>query len=269
MLGIPVVKRDYADTEKVTRAVDNIMKVIKPGDVINTEAQLQSWWDVAESVAWNFIWADQKYVFGEKSRYKDEHSTLFLNRDLICSVEPPRAKYIDLRDCCLDKLWIYRYTKYEFQPEDIEFLRTAYFPIWGTPYDFGQLLDILINTLFGDEDYMKFKLFDFSKRDKVCSVGVRILYEAFIKHKNKSLPEGKKLHHLFRELNPEHAGEAHVKERFFHDKPRPGEDKHEKRSGVDVEMTTPAHYANTQFFDNEFELVAVFEQGERVDETRE
>ncbi len=259
MLGIPVVPRDYLDVKKCDKAVENILKVLKPGDVINTEAQLQSWWDVELSIGWKGIWVDQKYAFGEQARWKDEHTTLFLEPLTVLSVEPPRATYLRIRNFCLDKITIYRYTKWpKFDAKDIEMMAEFYKPIWHTKYDYGQLIDILINTLFYDDpDTQKVKIFDHAKTEKVCSVGVRVVYERWIKWKNESLPAGKKLEKLFRRLNPKFENVGHVKDKYFSAK--------RERPGVDIEMTTPAHFANSDFFSNEFERVALFEQGERVE----
>lgn len=262
MFGIPVVPRNYLDVKKCDKAIANILKVVKPGDIVNTEAQLQSWWDIEMSIGWKGIWIDQKYAFGEEARWKDEHTTVFITPETTLSVEPPRATYLNLRAYSLDKITIYRYNKYKFDDKDISMMTEFYKPIWYTKYDYGQLINILINTLFFDDpDTQVVKIFDHSKTEKVCSVGARVVYERWIKWHNAQVPPDKKLPKLFRTLNAKFENVGHLKEMYFKPDPKNLND----RQGVDVEMTTPAHFANSEMFANEFKRVAVFEQGERVE----
>jgi hypothetical protein len=96
----------------------------------------------------------------------------------------------------------------------------------GKIYDIGQLLDIAINHILGYTVRRKYKIFDFGKRCKICSVGVRSIYEFLLQYIQKN--ENKNLQKLFTCGN----------------------------KSVDVEITTPAHFANSVRYENEFVLVA-------------
>ena len=117
----------------------------------------------------------------------------------------------------------------------------------GEDYDIGQLLDIAVNQMMGYEHQRRLRFFDFGRKKKVCSVGVRVAFEYLyqLKIKTKDSRRGK---WLFYELNPEKWSPKAVRE----------------YRGTDVEVTSPAHFANSDYFCREFELVARFQEGKLV-----
>jgi len=119
--------------------------------------------------------------------------------------------------------------------------------IVGTDYDLGQLLDIAINDILGYEHQRRLTIFDFGRKKKVCSVGVRVVFEYLhqVKIETEDSPPGK---WLFDKLNPKKWSEKDI----------------QKFRGTDVEATAPAHFANSDYFQHEFELIAKFNNGVQV-----
>jgi hypothetical protein len=119
----------------------------------------------------------------------------------------------------------------------------------GTYYDIGQLLDIGLRGLLNFNQSRSLRVFDFGTNLKVCSVGLRIcfeyLYQKKILPRLQNPPKGK---WLFRELKPGKWPQA----------------MYEDYDGTDVEATTPAHFANSGFFRDEFTLIARFKDGNRI-----
>lgn len=126
-------------------------------------------------------------------------------------------------------------------------MRTAAMQMLGEFYDVGQLLDIAINQILGFPHRRKSKWFDFGKKLKVCSVGVRVIYEAILQDLLGGRPAvGIKF--LFPHLNPVMwTGEEYRRYR-----------------GTDVEMTSPAHFANSHYFGHEFERVVRIRDGQFI-----
>ena len=232
------MKKEYRDIKEVKKAVKNILKVIKPGDVVNTDGRGGG---LTLRIGYWGIRTHQKALF-KNGNWRDTHTTLFFSELDTFSVEPPRATYIPLKSYCMDNISIYRYTKREFIKNDITIMGKACDELYGTPYDFGQLLDIAVNAILGYDNVIKFNFFDFSKSQKVCSVGARIAYERLRKDIEP------KMTRLFNKLNPEKWTEKQI--RNF--------------TKTDVEATSPAHFANSDYFDNEFKLVARFNYGKRT-----
>jgi hypothetical protein len=261
MFGITVVKRPYEDTKMVKSAMESIIPYLKPGDVINIGASVDKWSDIAHSFAFRLIINHQRYIFGYMSPHKDIHTALYLDKDNLCSVEPPRACFRHLRDWCLEELTILRYTKFEFRDEDIIAMRDIYKEIWGTKYAISQLLNIMINRIMGYPNQDKINFF---KKGIVCSVGVRTVLEKWRKIYNKNRPpETPKLPKLFRTISNRISTIEgnHIHSEYFAEERTDGG---EPRSGVDIEMTSPAHFANSSFFDNEFKLIARFNNGKLI-----
>ena len=137
----------------------------------------------------------------------------------------------------------------ELAPEHIDCMMDSADQMIGIRYDIGQLLDIAIRGILEYDQDRPLSIFDFGRKRKVCSVGVRVCFEYLYQKMIKpSIPDAPKGKWLFRSLNP--------------DKWPPSEI--EKYKGTNVEATAPAHFANTDYFKNEFELVAKFKDGERI-----
>lgn len=220
-----------------------ILKVIKPGDVINQRGR-PKFYEIHLWIAYFGIWWHQRRLFGRKSNWKDTHSMLFFNDQNTFSVELPEATMKPLKKYYKSEMSIYRFKKFELTPVDISLMKKTADEMVGENYDIGQLLDIAINSILGYAQIRKLKIFDFGRKKKVCSVGVRVLLEKLNKIKN---PDSK-IKLLFAILNGKKWNKKYIK----------------KFKGTDVEMTSPAHFANSDFFQDEFELIAKFKNGKRI-----
>jgi hypothetical protein len=244
-LSIRSIIRAHAD------ALANVQEFLKPGDVVNISGR-DHWWEPWYVVANAGIRGNQKRIFGLQSNWHDTHSMLYLDPEHTLSVQPPRAKWRTPVDYCRERLSIWRFTKHgsKFADSDIQVMRDhAEAHLIGITYDVGQLLDILVNRILGYPNVLKYRIFDWGKNLKVCSVGVRVLFEKLRQVlDDKGQPSFKK---LFRKLNPLASWPGGV----FPQSRIPDQ------YGVDVEATAPAHFANSRYFDNEFELIALFDDG--------
>jgi hypothetical protein len=230
--------------------LEKIKPFVQPGDVINFDSDTE-WYNLHLKLAYSCIRKHQKKLFGVSSRWRDTHTMLYFEDTKILSVEPPRTRWAKLQDFYDDNITIYRYTKRELSAADMAIMREPAKDLIGSIYDVGQLLDMLINRLMGYPHTIEYRVFDFSKYCKVCSVGARVCFE----HLRKKLKE---------------QGDDSMQRLFSRFK----YDTWEKRRvilagnteyrGVDVEATTPAHFANTDWFDDEFQRVAEFRNGQRL-----
>jgi hypothetical protein len=238
--------QNYKDRKLVNSAFEAILKLIKPGDVVNQVGE-HKWWQFWLAITHAGIQWHQKKLFGKKSNWKDTHTMLYLDQDNTFSVELPRATMKPLREYCLSNLSIYRLCLTELTPDFVDTLKNAAMKIVGEDYDIGQLLDIAINDILGYDHLRRLKVFDFGRKKKVCSVGVRVAFEYLYKSKIKteSSRPGK---WLFYELNPEKWQQKEI----------------QKYQGTDVEATSPAHFANSDYFCHEFELIARFKGGKQM-----
>jgi len=232
-------------------AMANVTKYLQPGDVINP-SQDAPWWQLWWRVPYHAIRRNQERIFGRQSNWDDTHCMLYLDPEHTLSVQPPRGRWLTPADYCQERIAIWRFTKYPmpFTPGEVTVMRDyAEMHLIGKLYDVGQLLDILINTILGYPNVIRYPIFDFGKQLKVCSVGVRVLFERL---RQVLEDTGRPAYDaLFRKLNPL--------------APWPGgvfpQSRIPNQYGVDVEATAPAHFANSHYFDNEFELVAMFDGG--------
>lgn len=253
MFGIPVEKRDYDNLTKLEQAIENIRPYLLPGDLLNFGPRLNSWWDIKHSIAYRGIINNQRRIFTEKANYTDIHTALYFSECDIFSVEPPKATLHHLRHFCLEPLSIYRYNKCQLDNSDIQVMWGVVHTIYGTKYDYGQLLDIMINTLLQYSDIRRLSIFDLGKSRKVCSVGVRVVYEywrKWVEQNHSNTPKYRDVKKLFSSLNP--------------NIPFPNPEYAQGFTQVDVEMTSPAHFANSQYYGDEFRLIARFNNGEII-----
>jgi hypothetical protein len=247
---------------------DLIHEYAKEGDVINLDPVKP---DLIIAIgAWGIRTA-QRELFGEMSNWKDDHSMIyFRNRTIlnaigknekvkkilgtnrppfreVFSVEPPKATFISHDAYAGDNISVYRYTIRPLTAKDIRIMLHAALPILLTKYDYGQLLNIAVNQMLGYPFERKTSLFDFSRRRMVCSVGVAAVYQKWRKILEAT---GEKVPpRLFSRLNP-----AKWSKEFRRKFEQNGSRWH-------VENTYPAHFANTDFFNNEFRLVLRIERG--------
>jgi hypothetical protein len=239
-------KQTYKDRERVNSACEDILNVIKPGDVVNQVGDIK-WWQFWLKIGSWAIQRHQKKLFGKNSNWKDDHTMMFFEEDNTFSVELPRATMKPLQEYCLSNLSIYRLSLKELTPDDVATMRNSARGMVGTDYDIGQLLDIAINDLLGYEHQRRLSIFDFGRKKKVCSVGARVVFEHL--YKKKIDPEGaKERKWLFDKMNPEKWPKKKIR----------------KFRGTDVEATAPAHFANSDYFQNEFKLIARFNRGKEL-----
>lgn len=231
-------------------ALSKVTQYLLPGDVINLSGRSHLWepWFMVANAG---IRGNQKRIFGLQSNWHDTHCMLYLDPEHTLSVQPPRGVWRTPAEYCDERVSIWRFTKHRpFAPEEIAVMRDyAQEHLIGKFYDVGQLLDILINTILGYPNVLKYRVFDFGGNLKVCSVGVRVLYERLRQVLEENGADA--YPRLFRKLNPL--------------APWPGgvfpQSRIPDKYGVDVESTAPAHFANSHYFDNEFKLVALFDDG--------
>jgi hypothetical protein len=116
------------------------------------------------------------------------HSMIHLGGGKYLSVESPKAKIVE-PEIRPD----HKYTFWKYQSVD-RFTEAAWAAfdqtvneMNGTPYDYGQLLDILLKQLFSDFIPHKLSIFDFSRRRKVCSVAVHACLLAAYKQTDRTV----------------------------------------------------------------------------------
>lgn len=244
--GATMPTRDYNDRKVVNAACEAILKVIKPGDVVNQVGERKGWefWLVVTyaAIRWH-----QKKLFGKDSNWMDTHTMLFFDKKNTFSVELPKAIFKSLHTYCLSTFSIYRLRLTELTPDCIKTLKSAAKKIKGEDYDIGQLLDIAIYGLLGYDHQRPLPIFDFGKKKKVCSVGVRAAFEYLYKKRIKTA-DSRSGKWLFYELNQDKWPPEAIRE----------------YKGTDVEATSPAHFANSDYFCFEFELIATFDNGKEV-----
>ena len=238
-------KGNYHDRQLVESACESIGKVIQPGDVV-TQIGHHEWWQLPAVITHFSIQYYQRRLFGKSSNWKDTHAMLFLDAQNTFSIEMPRATLKPLKEYCLSNMSIYRLRLIELEPSHVELLQHAALEMVGEYYDIGQALDIFVNLMLGYEHKRRLKFFDMGRKKKVCSVGVRAAYEYLyqIQLLKPPMAEGK---WLFNTLDPQKWPEKLLAE----------------FNGTDVEKTAPAHFANSELFCHEFDLVAKFNGGKQ------
>ena len=239
-------KLDYSNRELVNSAYKNILKYIQPGDVV-TSVGTHKWWQFWSALIHIGIQWQHRRLFGTNSNWRSTHAMLFFDEQNTFSVEIPRATFKPLKEYCLSELFIYRLRLKELNPEYIKTLKEAAAELVGENYDVGQILDIAINSILGYKYQRRLKLFDMGRKKKVCSVGVRVAYEYLYQQKIKK-EDSRPGKWLFYKLNPKKWKQKDI----------------EKYKGTDVEVTAPAHFCNSDYFCNDFELVARFNKGQQI-----
>jgi len=238
--------RPYRERKSVNSACEAILKLIKPGDVVNQVGK-HSWWQFWLAITYGAIRWHQKKLFGKDSNWKDTHTMLYLDEENTFSVELPKATMKPLQEYCLSSLSIYRLRLAELTQDFVETLRYAAKEMVGEDYDIGQLLDIAIYGLLGYDHQRPLPIFDFGRKKKVCSVGVRVAFEYLYKERIKT-EDSRPGKWLFYALNPDKWPPEAI----------------QNYKGTDVEATSPAHFANSDYFSYEFELIARFDNGKQV-----
>ena len=196
-----------------------IIILLKPGDVILIEGSAK-WYQIGTKFIHFMIRWYQKRLFGKKSHYKYTHVMLYFSPYFIFSMDFPAGKWEKIQYVLNQKFTVYRgrYVRYEkFRSELYEIAMR----IVHRPYDVGDLLDFLISGILGYTRIRKIRFFEFSRRYMTCSVAVRSIFERL--RKDEELKENFIIPKLF--------------------------------SDIDVEMTTPAHFANSCKYACEFRKI--------------
>jgi hypothetical protein len=239
-------KPRYNKRDRVNNATEDILKYIKPGDVVNQDGKAK-WWEIFLKIGYCAIRRHQKKLFGKNSNWRDTHTMLYLDKYNTFSVEPPKATKKPLKEYCLSNMSIYRLELISLTPQHIEEMDKVTDDIVGEDYDYGQLMDIAINQILGFKNKRELTIFDFGRKKKVCSVGVRIAFEKLYENllKTPQSPQGK---WLFHDLNKDKWSQKEV----------------DRYTGTDIELTAPAHFANSDYFCFEFKLIARFKDGKKI-----
>jgi len=217
--------------------LERVRSIIQPGDVINNEGADCIWYKPFNCLLTKTIQFYQKRIFGYDADNRSTHSSIYFAEDKVFSARTPRTLWESLQERVDTKFVIYRYTPIAYTDKHLDIMYNTALEMLHLPYDVGDLLDIMISTILGYDNVRRIRWFEFSKRYTVCSTAVRTIQEKL----RKSLEaEGDfSIQRLFDKLNP-----AKWKEQ-----------KLEKFIRTDVEMTTPAHYANSEYFSGEFKLI--------------
>ena len=233
-----------------SRAVNRIRRCLRPGDVINCKSD-DPWYALLDRVAHKCIRVHQERIFGKNARTDDTHTMIYLDDRHTLSVEPPRVCWAEVFDYCLGHITIYRYVHLERILRQVgdrnwvfDMMKCAGAIMEGRKYDYG-------NHILGYPQIIRHALFDLAFRRKVCSVGVRIVFE-HLRHRLEERRPDVPMDRLFSRINLQAWKEAGKIP------PAPNE---QTGKLVDVEATAPAHFANSRFYAGEFELVAEFDRG--------
>ncbi len=216
--------------------IEDIKSMIEPGDVINIEGKTK-WWKIWNKITHWGIRFYQRRLFGKESNYKDTHTTLYFAPDKIFSTTVPRARWETLDHQLEQKFTVYRYKRQDYSEEDVQFMEDISATLIDIGYDIGDLVDFLIGGFLGYDHVRRVRIFEFSRKKMVCSTSVRTIQENL----RKILEEDGDFSYprLFNKLNPEKWTLEDIA----------------NFERTDVEATTPAHYANSDWFEGEFEKV--------------
>lgn len=259
-------------------------------------------WKIKKWLRYIASWRIQEYqkaYFGDRSIWDSTHTRIFLphnkmrsiKEQCIFEVTTPVSHYVSLLDIALEDIRILRFTPRTLTPDDIFVMICAAAEIAGTDYDYGQLLDFLLHQLL---NYPRnpFTLFDQGPEQKVCSTGVATLFhhlrkqleiqifiiEQEIKMKVVSgrdwQAEDLAIKKMKRELVPRLFNIAEL--RIWKDRDvvdnidhclnpdyDPDKNLYYTQIKTPIERVTPAHFENSDYFQNEFTEVARFKNGER------
>jgi hypothetical protein len=156
---------------------EKLLELLRPGDVLNSDSKPR-WWEFWLAVVYAEIRQYQKHKWKGRSLqnrgWHDVHSMLYLGDGKFLSVTVPRSVICELEVSERTKYRICRYQNEDwiFKDEETATIKEAAQTLVGYPYDYGQLLDILLKQLFPTFVKEKLSIFDFGRKRKVCSVGV-------------------------------------------------------------------------------------------------
>jgi len=223
-----------------------------------------SWFNLPWVVAWLGITRYQEKYFGQNADTAADHVMLYIDDQHILNAVPPCVKWSTVDELASAKLKIFRPTFYSFTPEDAALMIKTFespstytdtdgaqqtYTLIGSAYDYDQCADILIAGQLGKPCQESYELLGGGKDHIVCSVATATFFEKYKQLTNASYPN------LFSKIKPEKfignlanlykatpMGQAVV-------------GSFNAQGFVAIEEITPAHYANSSFFDNSFTLI--------------
>jgi len=217
-----------------------VSRIIRPGDVISLDER-STMLSPFKYIGLRGIRTYQKELFGESSDWRPTHTVLYFSDDKVFSMTYPVARWETLEYQTKQRFKVLRYTKRRYTQQHIDMMYKTAEQFLGSRYDIGDLVDIMINKILGYPHEKKIAVFESSKQLKVCSTAVRTIQEKLRKDLEQQgdfsfgrlfnvLDRGKWLSHQIEEFTRTH-----------------------------VEMTTPGHYTNSEWFDHEFIQICSWE----------
>ncbi len=217
--------------------LEKVKAILKPGDVINNTGGKCIWYKPWNCIAKWGIQYYQKRLFGKKSDYKPTHTVLYFSPDKILSTTTPKVRWETLEERISEGFTVYRYSKKEYSDRHIEIMFNEASKLIGLSYDVGDLVDMMICQLLGYDHARKVRWFEFSRKKMVCSTSVRAIQEKL--RKTLEAEDDFSFPRLFNKLNPEKWSEKDIAD----------------FTRTDVEMTSPAHYSNSEWYEGEFSKI--------------
>lgn len=236
----------YKNRELVNSAVESILSIIKPGDII-IQTGTYKWWQLQKALVLRSIQNYQKKVLGEQSNWQSTHAMLYLDENNTFSVEIPRATLKPLHEYCLSHFSIYRIQFVEMTKEFVSILHDATLQMVGEDYNLNQVVDICISDIMGYDHQRHLNIFDFGRNRKLSSVGVRVAFE-YLYNKKVRREDSRPGKWLFYMLNLEKWSKDIIRE----------------YNGTNIEATTPAHFVNSDLYCHDFKLIATFSKGKQI-----
>ena len=269
------MKKLKKDKIFVKECQDNILKIIKPGDVI-LEKGHYGLSDFYLAVPFYFIKLEAKRLYGKKAIVDDIHIVRFLSPDKILNVTPPVAKWSTIENICLEDITIYTSTEYQYTDKDIKIIIDGMeaeheyiddngisykMKLIGSKYGIGDLFDFLVNGLGGYENKRKISFFDTTKNTKVCSTGIGIS-EAYLRHYKEQFYKN--------ELIPKRwFSEIICEQKFYDENPKRAKliinDWNKNNKRLDNEMYRPSTFANSVYYRNEFKKILRMSLGKIIE----
>lgn len=153
--------------------VKRAMLQLKPGDVVNFNSN-PKWYEFWLWIVYGQIRNYQRRDHPNSDRTDDIHSVLFLGDNRFLSTQSPRTVIwptleVESRTKGI-RVCRYLSETHTFDKDSIDFFQRTAEDVVGTPYDYGQLADILVKQLGSGFVPQEARIFDFGKDQRVCSV---------------------------------------------------------------------------------------------------
>lgn len=182
-MGIPYcreIERAYEDLPQLD------LGELQYGDVVNLTPGDVGWWpwDLPARATWASIveYNRREYPARIHDYVYGVHTVIYTDHGRYFEVAAPEARWGDFCNSTVDRTrWfiVCRYADQEgnwLSETEKRIFRAVFRELEGVGYDYGQLIDILINQMMGwsPADYLS--IFDLGRSRKVCSVAARIAW---------------------------------------------------------------------------------------------